>query len=72
MGAIGADCFKVFSETERNVNKDSWDLERFGMVCTKSENFAEWKGALTQLCAQTKNCDEETVNAIFRKIQKIP
>lgn len=60
MGDHGAYCFDSLADNEREVSKQDWDNERFGMICTKAENYAEIKKVLMQLCSQT-NCKFEDV-----------
>ena len=49
-GPYGASCFNTLSDNTRDIEKEQWDEERFGMICTKSSNFAEWKTAILKLC----------------------
>lgn len=60
MGDYGAYCFDTLQSNERQIDKEQWDVERFGQVCTKAENYAEMKKILLQLCSQT-NCKYEDV-----------
>lgn len=64
MGASGAACFHTFSAGARELLKDPWDAERFGMLCTKAQNFADWKASILQLCSQTKNCTHDEIEAV--------
>lgn len=59
MGAMGAHCFNTLSEEERELDKEAWDQERFGQVCTKVESFAEMKAALAKLCSRARCTFEE-------------
>lgn len=59
MGELGASCFHTLSDESRDLEKEEWDEERFGQVCTKPENFANWKAALLKLCRQTRLCTYE-------------
>jgi hypothetical protein len=53
MGPDGASCFHTLTTTDdRDIPKEQWDEERFGMMCTKSENFANWKTVIEQLCSK--------------------
>lgn len=73
-GKEGAYCFHTLSDGERDVPKEQWDLERFGMICTKSENFAQWKSAILKLCKHSKVCKlevEEAVNKFTGKVERI-
>lgn len=64
MGSLGASCFHTLSDDSRDIDKDSWDKERFGMVCTQSENFADWKANLLKLCKETKMCSMDVLKKI--------
>lgn len=71
-GERGATCFYTLSDRTRKLSKKEWDLERFGKVCTGSENFANWKTAIEQLCYQTKSCtyeDEQRIEAFFQRVE---
>jgi hypothetical protein len=54
MGQQGASCFNTISDNSRDIEKEAWDKERFGMLCTKAESFANWKEALLKLCTLAK------------------
>lgn len=56
VGSAGASCYHTLSDAERDIPKDQWDKERFGMLCTQPENFANWKEAILQLCKQYGRC----------------
>jgi hypothetical protein len=73
-GSLGASCFHTLSDQERDIEKDQWDQERFGMVCTSAETLAEWKAAILKLCKDTKRCDYETKKKIVefgKKLRKV-
>ena len=55
LGKWGASCHNTLSDNERELMKDDWDKERFGMLCTKAENFTNWKTAIQAMCANKKN-----------------
>ena len=72
VGSDGAACFYTMADKQRMLTKPEWDAERFGMICTKSENFKDWKAALEKLCHMTKRCDEEDIrqaNQFFSKVE---
>jgi hypothetical protein len=74
MGTDGATCFHTLTTDQRDIPKDQWDTERFGMVCTQTINFADWKAALEKLCHMTKSCDYETkqkAEAFFERVEKL-
>lgn len=60
MGVAGASCFHTLSDTQRDISPSEWNEERFGMICTKSENFTEWKKAILKLCRISKACTYNT------------
>lgn len=60
MGELGASCFHTLTTETRDLNFEQWRIARFGMLCTDSQTFADWKGALLKLCSYTKRCDYET------------
>jgi len=55
MGEDGAACFHTLSPDQRDIPKPEWDKERFGMICTRAENFANWKASILKLCEKKKN-----------------
>jgi hypothetical protein len=55
LGDEGASCFQTNNEMRRDISKEEWDQERFGMLCTKSENFAEWQAIILKLCRAAGN-----------------
>lgn len=57
-------CFKTLSNARRSVEKDIWDVERVGQVCSTSDTFAEWKKAILKLCSKTRICRFEEVQVI--------
>ena len=60
LGQEGAYCFNTLSDDSREVIKDAWDKERFGMLCTSSDDFAEWKAVILKLCRYAgKRCTYE-------------
>lgn len=50
LGIQGAYCFNTLSTDSREVAKEEWDKERVGMLCTSSDDFAEWKAVILKLC----------------------
>lgn len=69
MGNLGASCFHTLSEGSRDLAPAEWDAERFGMVCTKAENFSDWEAAIRKLCRLSKSCtyNVKTKVATFSK-----
>lgn len=73
MGKLGATCVHTLTTDTRDLAKEQWDTERFGQVCTASENFANLKAAILKLCRETKMCSYETlqkINAFEGRIQQ--
>jgi predicted phage-related endonuclease len=74
-GEDGASCFHTLTEETRDVEKKQWDEERLGMLCTRSENFANWKTAIEQLCNKMKGlCTYETremLQDFFNRVEKV-
>ena len=64
MGPEGAYCFKTFSDSERELTQAEWDEERFGMICTSSESFRNFKAVIQKLCYSTKRCTYDTQKKI--------
>jgi hypothetical protein len=64
MGDVGASCFHTLTDATRDLDKPSWDAERFGMLCTKAENFAELKKAVLKLCKLSRDCTFDDVQAV--------
>lgn len=56
VGPLGAVCFKTLSDEKREIPKEQWDAERFGMICGKADAFADLKGNLLKLCRMTRKC----------------
>lgn len=73
LGILGAECFHAFSEKHRSMNYSQWKEESFGMICTRSENFANWKAAIMALCKNTGQCNkkvEKKVKKLDRRVQQ--
>ena len=72
LGDSGASCFNTHNDNSREIQREEWDKERFGMLCTKSENFAEWKRAIEKLCIIAgKRCTQEEKKSILSFIGKV-
>jgi hypothetical protein len=53
-GEFGASCVNTLNDKTRDIEKEAWDKERVGMMCTKSSNFADTKATILQLCEVAK------------------
>jgi len=61
-GSLGASCVRMLSGKERDLDKATWDKERFGQLCMTSDAFAEIKKAILKFCeSQPKRCEKEVV-----------
>jgi len=49
-GSEGSSCFNTHNDDTRDVSYQEWEDERFGMICTKAETFADWKANILKLC----------------------
>lgn len=71
IGNYGATCSTMLSNKVRELDKVSWDEERFGMICGKPEAFADLKQAIQKLCYKNKKCQYEQLEKITRFIKEI-
>jgi len=71
IGSQGAVCFNTLSSGEKDIPKAVWDVQRFGMVCTSSATFADWKATIEKLCSVAKDCDYATVQKLNDFFQKV-
>jgi hypothetical protein len=66
MGPLGASCFNTLNDKTRDIEKEAWDEERFGMVCGKAAVFADTKRTILQLCETSKKCVyDEPKNVVY-------
>ena len=76
MGELGASCFNTLNDNARDIEKEQWDKERFGMLCATPDVFADVKRTILQLCKAYKKCvyDSRTNTVSFyngRKAKKL-
>lgn len=74
LGELGASCFHTLTTETRQLDKPTWDAERFGDVCAKAEAFADLKTAVLKLCKQTKSCtyeEKQRLNAFSEHLEYI-
>jgi hypothetical protein len=72
LGASGATCFNTLNDETRDLPADRWEEERFGMLCTKSENFSEWSAAIMKLCRAAKwRCRYEDKKQVIIFMNKV-
>lgn len=70
MGYEGATCSYNLSRRQRDLKKEEWDRERFGMLCTTSTGFSLLISALQKLCYKNKQCSYEEA-ILLDQTQKI-
>jgi hypothetical protein len=66
MGSEGATCFNLLSDKKREIKKEQWDEERFGMICSDSEAFLNLKTAIQKLCYVSKRCYYDNAKKIIK------
>jgi hypothetical protein len=74
MGELGASCFHTQMDYQRDIEKGQWEIERVGQLCTKPENFANWKIAIIKLCRRNPICEFEVkkeFEQIIDRVQRI-
>nr|BDT27309.1 hypothetical protein BHI3_07750 [Bacteriovorax sp. HI3] len=59
LGDLGADSFWIFEGKERELSKEEWDKERYGMFCTLSDNYTNMVTAIETFCRQYNVCEKE-------------
>lgn len=72
LASEGAECVNTLNDDTRSLTKDEWDQERFGMVCTKADNFAHWMASIIKLCKAAGNrCTYDSKKKIVKFMGKI-
>ena len=71
LGEYGATCITMLSNKVRELDKVSWDEERFGMICGKPEAFANLKEVIQKLCYKNKKCEYEKIEQATKFLQGI-
>jgi hypothetical protein len=71
LGSEGASCFNTLSDNQRDIPKDKWDEERVGMICTKSQTFADWQATILKLCKASKRCTFEDKKIIINFMENV-
>ena len=82
MGSAGATCFKTLSGETRDIEKEQWDQERFGQICSSADTFANWKKAILKLCRLSRRCSYDAKKKLIQfgdhvetyqlKLQELP
>ncbi len=74
MGELGAAGVKILSGAERDLTKEEWDKERYGMICTSQDNYKEWRANLEKLCKESKLCTYEVktqMEDVFHNVESV-
>jgi hypothetical protein len=72
LGKDGATCFHTLDEKRRDIKKESWEKERFGMVCSTPAVFMDWKASIEKLCRMTKKCIyKRETDSFFKKVNEV-
>lgn len=72
LGEFGASCFNTLSEDTRDISFEDWNKERFGMICTKAQNFSDWKAIILKLCSlHPKRCSYDDKKKVLIFNEKI-
>lgn len=72
IGSYGASCFHTLTDETREVSLKEWEQERFGMICTKADNFADWKITILKLCRIAKfRCTYDSKTKMVQFIGKV-
>lgn len=69
MGPFGASCFNTLKSDIRRIEKEAWDKERVGMVCTTTDAIADQKANIEELCHQTGTCTYEQIDEQIKKLE---
>lgn len=69
MGELGASCFHTLSDDSRDLDKETWDKERFGQVCAQPQVFTDLKSSLEKLCYKNRKCTYEQ-KKILKKVTR--
>lgn len=60
-GTLGARKEYLLGGPGANINKQTWDKMRFGMVCTPVPEFSKLMAVIEKLCYQQGKCNYEEV-----------
>jgi predicted small secreted protein len=71
LGEYGASCFNTLNEDGRDIQKDQWDEERLGMICTKADTFADLQASIIKLCKATNRCSFDKKKIIIHFMNNI-
>ncbi len=72
-GPDGAFWFQSLSDDHGKLSKTDWDKQRFGMICEKTDVFANLKESIDTLCQNSNSCtyeQKQAVSKFYSKVQK--
>lgn len=58
-GIGGASSFHSLIADQSDLDKESWDKMRFGMICESTDVFTDLKKTIEDFCVMTKQCTYE-------------
>lgn len=64
MGSSGAHCAHTQKTDTRDIPLAAWNVERFGQLCIKGDDFGEIKLVIEKLCHQTKHCTSDMIKSL--------
>lgn len=70
-GDLGAHCFHVLSDKERDITPEAWEVERIAMYCMTTQTLGDWKKIFLKLCHENKRCKPEDIANINSFIDKL-
>lgn len=70
MGTLGGSCFHSLTTESRDVPEPAWDDERFGMICSTADTYADLKATIEKLCSYA-HCDYDTQQKIDLFFQNV-
>lgn len=73
LGKFGAmKAHTLFTEIKPvRVPQPEWDALRIGMTCTDTANIADMQAVIDKMCAKTKKCDYEQMQAFKLSVRNI-
>ena len=70
LGVYGAHWAETLTDATGDVDKESWDKLRVGMLCMDSQAYTNVETALDQACVLVK-CDYQTMEALHATFIKM-
>lgn len=63
-GVLGASYAHLLTNETGDIGQPAWDNQRFGMLCMSSDDFANLKSELEELCHLSNECTYEQIQQI--------